>query len=175
MNIICSDYKQHIRTIANFPEKGTLYYDVSPLLADGPSWHDSIAKLSEKILSFKPEVLIGIEPHGYLLAAPLAYRMACGFVRARKTGKVLGGIMGTVPGSSRSLKYELGEVTIQTDLLKPGARAVILDDILATGKTASAVAKLVEEAGCEVVGAAFLIDLKGRTNLSVPYTSLMTF
>lgn len=169
------DLKQYIRTISDFPEKGTLYYDVSPLLADGGAWHDAIARLSDKILSFNPEILVGIEPHGYLLSAPLAYRMACGFIRARKTGKVLGGVVGHVPGSTRSVKYELGEVTIQTELLKPGQRAVILDDILATGQTAMATAALLREAGCEVVGAAFLVEMKGKSRLDIPYCSLMTF
>jgi len=167
--------KRHVRTIADFPEKGTLYYDVSPLLADGPAWHNAIDHISDRILSFNPEVLVGIEPHGYLLAAPLAYRMACGFVRVRKTGKVLGGVMGNIPGATRSVSYAQGEITIQSETLKPGLRAVILDDILSSGQTAMATAQLLREVGCEVVGAAFLVEMKGKARLDIPYISMMTF
>jgi adenine phosphoribosyltransferase len=168
------DFKQHVRTFPDFPTPGTLFYDIAPLLANGKAWHQAIDRLSEKILVFNPDMLIGIESRGFLLAAPLAYRLACGYAMVRKSGKL--------PGETRSISYELeygnGTIEGQIDTVKPGQRVVILDDILATGGTAHATIKLIQELGGKVEGCAFLIELsglKGRQKLDVPYYSLMNF
>lgn len=168
------EFKQYVRTYPDFPTPGTLFYDISPLLANGSAWHNAIDRLSEKILVFNPDMIVGIESRGFLLAAPLAYRLACGFAMIRRTGKL--------PGDTESLSYELeygnGTVEIQRDALKPGQRVVILDDILATGGTADAAIKLIQSIGGKVEGAAFLAELtqlNGRRKLQVPYYSLMSF
>lgn len=168
------DFKQHVRTFPDFPTPGTLFYDIAPLLANGKAWHQAIDRLSEKILVFNPDMLIGIESRGFLLAAPLAYRLACGYAMVRKSGKL--------PGETRSISYELeygnGTIEGQIDAVKPGQRVVILDDILATGGTAHATIKLVRELGAKVEGCAFLIELvglKGRQKIDLPYYSLMSF
>ncbi len=169
-----AEFKPFVRTFPDFPTPGTLFYDIAPLLANGKAWHDAIDRLSEKILVFNPDMLIGIESRGFLLAAPLAYRLACGFAMVRKSGKL--------PGDTRSVSYELeygnGTVEGQSDAIRPGQRVVILDDILATGGTATAAIKLIQELGGKVEGCAFLIELtglKGRSKLNVPYYSLMNF
>jgi adenine phosphoribosyltransferase len=169
-----AEFKNFVRTFPDFPTPGTLFYDIAPLLANGQAWHNAIDRLSEKILVFNPDMLIGIESRGFLLAAPLAYRLACGFAMVRKSGKL--------PGETRSVSYELeygnGNIEGQIDAVKPGQRVVILDDILATGGTANAAITLARELGAKVEGCAFLIELsglKGRQKLDVPYYSLMNF
>lgn len=168
------DFKQFVRTFPDFPTPSTLFYDIAPLLANGKAWHDAIDRLSEKILVFNPDMLIGIESRGFLLAAPLAYRLACGYAMVRKSGKL--------PGDTKSVSYELeygnGTVEGQIDAVKPGQRVVILDDILATGGTAQATIELVRDLGAQVEGCAFLIELaglKGRQKIDVPYYSLMSY
>lgn len=168
------EYKPYVRTFPDFPTPGTLFYDIAPLLANGNAWHNAIDRLSEKILVFNPDMLIGIESRGFLMAAPLAYRLACGFAMVRKSGKL--------PGDTESVSYELeygnGTVEAQRDCVKPGQRVVVLDDILATGGTADATIKLINSLGAKVEGAAFLIELnalEGRKKLNVPYYSLMSF
>jgi adenine phosphoribosyltransferase len=168
------DYKKYVRTFPDFPTPGTTFYDIAPLLGDGNAWHSAIDLLSEKLLVFAPDMLVGIESRGFLLAAPLAHRLACGFVMARKSGKL--------PGDTKSLSYESeyanGTVEVQVDGIKPGQRVVVLDDILATGGTARATIRLMREVGADVQGAAFFVELskfKGRSKLDVPYYTLMTY
>ncbi len=168
------DFRSYVRTHPDFPTPGTTFYDIAPLLADGTAWHNALDMLSDKLLVFKPDVLVGIESRGFLLAAPLAYRLACGFCMVRKAGKL--------PGPVKSLSYELeyaqSTIEVQTDCVKPGQRVVILDDVLASGGTASAAVKLMREVGGDVQGAAFLLELSklnGRSKLNLPYYTLMTF
>lgn len=168
------DFKSYVRTFPDFPTPGTLFYDIAPLLGNGNAWHNAIDRLSDKLLVFQPDVLVGIEARGFLLAAPLAYRLACGFAMVRKSGKL--------PGDTSSVSYELeygnGTVEAQIDAIKPGQRVVVLDDILATGGTAQATIKLLREQGADVQGAGFLIELThldGRSRLDVPYYTLMTY
>lgn len=168
------EFKAYVRTFPDFPSAGTTFYDIAPLLNNGTAWHNAIDRLSEKLLVFNPDLLVGIESRGFLLAAPLAYRLACGFTMVRKSGKL--------PGETKGLPYKLeyGEASIeaQVDTIKTGQRVVVLDDILATGGTASTAIKLLHELGAKVEGAAFLIELssfKGRSRLDVPYYTLMTY
>ncbi len=167
------DYRKYIRTFPDFPAAGRTFYDIAPLLNDGQAWHNAIDLLSEKILVFRPDVLVGIESRGFLLAAPLAHRLACGFIMVRKSGHL--------PGDTRSMAYDMdgekGHVEVQTDGVKPGQRVVILDDILASGHTARATINLMREIGADVQGAGFLLELKQqkRCSLDVPYYTLMAF
>lgn len=167
------DYKKYIRTFPDFPNAGKTFYDIAPLLNDGQAWHNAIDLLSDKILVFRPDVLVGIESRGFLLAAPLAHRLACGFIMVRKSGHL--------PGKTRSASYDMdgerGVVEVQTDGVKPGQRVVILDDILASGHTARATINLMREIGADVQGAGFLLELKHkkRCSLDLPYYTLMAF
>jgi adenine phosphoribosyltransferase len=167
--------QDHVAEIPDFPKPGTLFYDISPLLAHSGAWAEAVEKLADAIEPFSPDLLVGIESRGFLVAAPLAYRMGCGFVMIRKQGKL--------PGDTIKLEYSLeygtDAVEIKKDFIKPGLRVVILDDLLATGGTARATMELLNQVGANVVGAAFLIELVGlggRERLDgLPMEALMRY
>jgi adenine phosphoribosyltransferase len=168
------ELKSHIRAIPDFPKKGILFYDISTLLAHAGAWRYAIDQLAGQLRPEKPDLLVGIDARGFLLAAPLAIALGTGFIMVRKTGKL--------PGKTVTLNYALeygkNSVEIQEDALKAGQRVIVLDDLLATGGTAQAAIKLCQNVGAEVVRSAFLIELsflKGREQLSVPVTSLLSY
>ena len=168
------DIKDHIRTIPDFPKPGILFYDISTLLAHPQAWHHTIDLLSVAVRPLAPDLLIGIESRGFLVAAPLALHLNCGFVMMRKAGKL--------PGETLSHTYELeygaDTIEMQVDAITPGQRVVILDDLLATGGTARGAVELLRGAGAEVVGAAFIIELDGlggRDEFDVPVIRLIEF
>jgi len=168
------DLKQHIRHIPDFPKPGILFYDIGTLLAHGPAWQETIERLRVALQPLKPDILIGIESRGFLVAAPLAIALGIGFVMIRKKGKL--------PGSTISHAYDLeygsDVLEIQNGFIQAGQRAVLCDDLLATGGTAAAAISLAQKVGANVVQAAFIIELsflKGRTKLNVPTTSLVSY
>jgi len=168
------DLRQLIREIPDFPKPGVLFYDIGTLLAHGNAWHAAVTRLTAVLRPLKVDVLVGIESRGFLVAAPLAAMLGIGFVMVRKKGKLPGK---TIP---HTYKLEYGEDTIeiQEGVLQPGQRAVICDDLLATGGTAAAAVALTRLVGAEVIRAAFIIELgflNGRTKLDVPITSLVTY
>jgi adenine phosphoribosyltransferase len=168
------DLKNRIALVPGFPKPGILFYDISPLLADGPAWREAIRRLAEGVRIFRPDVLVGIESRGFLAAAPLAYELGVGFAMIRKRGKLPGALI----GHDYDLEYGADRVEMQADAVKPGQRVVVLDDLLATGGTMAAAIRLLRLAGAEVVGAAFIIELDfldGRARLDVPVESLMRF
>jgi adenine phosphoribosyltransferase len=125
-------------------------------------------------MRYHPTVLAVVESRGFLLAAPLALKMGCGFVMLRKRGK----LPGATVGLDYDLEYGQDRIEIQADAVKPGARVVVVDDLLATGGTMAAGIKLLENVGAEVVAAAALIELSflgGRQRLSVPFESLVQY
>jgi len=168
------DLRQHIRNVPDFPKPGILFYDIGTLLAHAAAWQATIAGLTAALRPLKPDVLVGIESRGFLVAAPLAAALGLGFVMVRKKGKL--------PGKTIPYKYKLeyGEDTIeiQDGMLHKGQRAIICDDLLATGGTAAAAVALTRFVGADVIRAAFIIELgflKGRTKLDVPVTSLVKY
>jgi len=168
------DLKQHIRGIPDFPKPGILFYDISTLLKDGAAWKEAVAQLSAALKPWRPDLLAGIESRGFLVAAPLALALGCGFVMIRKKGKLPGP---TIP-HSYDLEYGSDTVEIQTDALSPGQRVVLVDDLLATGGTMAAAVTLCRSVGADVVGTAFIIELtglNGRKRLDVPVTSLLSY
>src|SRR3546814_1335100 len=124
------DLKDHIRHIPDFPKPGILFYDISTLLAHPDAWAHCIDRLTEVVAPHRPQVLAGIESRGFLVAAPLALKLGCGFVMIRKKGKLPG------PTVSHSYKLEYGTDTVemQADAGTPGKPVVILADLLATGR-----------------------------------------
>ncbi len=152
MNLI--DY---IAKVTDFPKPGIMFYDISPLLANGPVWQDTIKILAEQIKSYKPDLIVGIESRGFLLAAPLAFHMGIGFALIRKSGKL--------PGKTLKFDYglEYGQATLelQQSAVKKGQKIVVVDDVLATGGTIGAAIQLLEQAGANVACTAFLIELLG--------------
>ena len=168
------DLKAHIRNVPNFPKPGILFYDIGTLLANGPAWQETIERLVQLIETQKPDVLVGIESRGFLVAAPLAKAMGLGMVMVRKKGK----LPGKTVSYSYDLEYGSDTIEVQEGVLQPQQRAVIVDDLLATGGTAAAAISLVRQMAVVVTGAAFIIELpflKGRDKLDVPVTSLVSY
>jgi adenine phosphoribosyltransferase len=168
------DLKHHIRGIPDFPKPGILFYDISTLLAHAEAWQATVARLEEAIKPHRPDLLVGIESRGFLVAAPLALRLKCGFVMIRKKGKLPGA---TIP-YTYDLEYGTDTLEIQADAIKPGRRVAVLDDLLATGGTLAAAVRLCRMVGAEVVAAACIIELRflnGRSKLDVPLTSVVSY
>jgi adenine phosphoribosyltransferase len=168
------DLKQHIRSVPDFPRPGILFYDISTLLAHPSAWQATVKQLAEAMRDHRPELLIGIESRGFLVAAPLAYELGLGFAMVRKKGKL--------PGQTVRFDYELeygtDTIEIQEDAIVPGRRVIILDDLLATGGTMRAAINLVRRRGGVVAGAGCIIELSflnGRNRIDVPLTSIVAY
>ncbi len=168
------DLRNHIRTIPDFPKPGIQFYDIATLLSHPGSWRAIIDRLTAEIRPHKPDLLAGIESRGFLVAAPLALELSCGFLMVRKKGKLPGE---TVP-FEYDLEYGTDVIEVQADAVTAGQRIVVLDDLLATGGTAAATVALLRQMGADVAACAFIIELTGlagRAKLDVPATSLVAF
>jgi adenine phosphoribosyltransferase len=145
----------HIRAIPDWPREGVTFRDITPLLADARAFRFTVDALSEH---FEPKAIdrvLGIEARGFLFAAPIAYRFEAGLVPVRKAGK----LPWEIEREEYALEYGVDLLEIHRDGVLPGERVLIVDDVLATGGTAAATARLVERLGGEVVGFAFVIEL----------------
>ena len=164
-----------IRDIPDFPQEGIVFKDITPLLADEAGFSSVIDMIVVHYGRGNIDKVVGIEARGFILASPVAYHFGAGFIPVRKAGKL--------PWETESEEYELeyGTETLQIhrDALRPGERVLIVDDVLATGGTAQATARLVERLGAKVVGIACLIELgflKGRDRISnYDFYSLVTY
>ena len=168
------DLKDHIAAIPDFPKPGILFYDVSTLLRHPDAWQVAMGRLANRVRQWQPDLLAGVESRGFLLAAPLALKLGCGFVMLRKRGK----LPGRVIGHDYALEYGTDRLEIQADAIVPGQRVVVVDDLLATGGTMAAGIALLRAVGAEVPGAAALIELSflaGRVKLGVPFESLVAY
>ena len=168
------DLKDHIRGIPDFPKPGILFYDISTLLRDADAWQVAMGRLARVVRTYQPDLVAGIESRGFLMAAPLALKLGCGFVMLRKRGK----LPGTVIGLDYGLEYGTDRIEIQADAVHPGQRVVVVDDLLATGGTLSAGIQLLRSIGAEVPAAAALIELTflgGRAKIDVPFESLIAY
>ena len=168
------DISAHIRTVPDFPKPGILFYDISTLLANHLAYRAAVEQMAGLAEKYRPDVLVGIESRGFIFAAPLALHMDRGFVMVRKVGK----LPGAVVSHDYDLEYGSDTVQIVQDLIPKGARAILIDDLIATGGTAEASIQLLRKIGAEPVAAAFLIELDGlggRDRLSVPVETVLTF
>ncbi len=168
------DIRQHIRTVPDFPKPGILFYDISTLLAHAKAWRQTVDLLAAAVDPHKPDLLVGIESRGFLVAAPLALELGCGFVMVRKERKLPGATI----NHTYELEYGTDTIEIQADAISQGERLVVLDDLLATGGTAAAAVQLLRKCGGDVRAAAFIIELTGlggRQKLDVPVTSLIDY
>jgi adenine phosphoribosyltransferase len=159
------EFKKLIREVPDFPKPGILFYDITTLLKDKSGFKRIIDVLSEQIRPHKPDLVLGIEARGFIFAPALAYNLGAGFVPVRKPRKL--------PAETERLTYDLEYGTdtleIHKDAVTSGARVVIADDLLATGGTAAAAARLVEKLGGKIAALTFVIELdflKGRDRLS---------
>ena len=164
-----------IRDVPDFPSRGIVFKDITPLLADPRGFHMTIDSFAEQLIDLDFDTIVGIESRGFLFGAPLALRFNKRFVPIRKPGKL--------PWKSDRVSYELeygsGELEIHRDAVRKGSRVLIIDDLLATGGTASAAAELVRRRGGQVVSFAFVIELGflgGARELgSTPRISLLQY
>ena len=159
------DLKTYIRDVPDFPQAGILFRDITPLLQDAAAFAHALDLVTEQARSLAPDAIAGIESRGFLFGAPVASRLGLPFVPIRKPGKLPAAHMSV----EYSLEYGNNQLDIHADALERGQRAVIIDDLLATGGTAKAAAKLVELIGGEVAGIVFLIELaalRGRDDLA---------
>jgi adenine phosphoribosyltransferase len=171
------DLRSLIRDIPDFPKPGILFRDITTLLRDPEGLRYTIDFFTEKCneAGFQADYVLGMESRGFIVGAPLAYKLGAGFIPVRKRGKL--------PAAVHSIEYELEYGTdcleMHQDALHPGSRVLIVDDLIATGGTASATAKLVQQLDCELVGFGFIIelrDLQGRKHLpDVPIVSLVEY
>lgn len=149
------DLKSKIRVIEDFPKKGISFKDITTLLKDGEAYKYLVRELSDQLKDLNVDVIVGPEARGFLIGTPVAYNLGVGFVPIRKPGKL--------PAETISYEYELeygtDSLQIHKDAIKPGQRVAILDDLLATGGTVLATAKLIEQLGGQVVSINFLIEL----------------
>ena len=158
------DLKEYIRDIPDFPEPGILFRDITPLLRDPAAFKFAIDSLEDLFHAVSFDIVVAVESRGFLFGAPLAYRMGKSFVPVRKQGKL--------PADTRSAQYSLeygsSIMEIHADAIKDGERVLVLDDLLATGGTLDATARLIEMSGGIVASIGLVIeltDLGGRRRL----------
>jgi adenine phosphoribosyltransferase len=167
--------KQHIRDIPDFPHAGVSFKDITPLLADAKAFAESVDALTAPFRGRPVDKVIGIEARGFIIAAPVALALGAGFVPVRKGGK----LPWKVHSESYDLEYGSGTLEVHQDALLPGDRVLIVDDVLATGGTAGAVAKMVDHMGGDPVGYSFILELAflgGRGRIGdLPTFSLVTY
>jgi adenine phosphoribosyltransferase len=159
------NYRDFIRDIPDFPEPGILFRDITPLLREPRAFGQALDAMTEWVVSRRPECIVAVESRGFFFGAPLAARLALPFVPVRKPGKL--------PAERMSVEYALeygtGQLDIHVDSIPAGQRALIVDDLVATGGTAAGTAELVQKVGGTVAGIAVaieLLELNGRARLS---------
>ncbi len=147
--------KRLIRTIPDYPKPGITFRDVTTLLRDADGFEQAIIALARPFEAARVDAVAGIEARGFILGGAVADRLGCGFVPIRKKGK----LPWKTIGQEYTLEYGVDAIEIHEDAIRQGERILIVDDLIATGGTAEAAAKLVRRSGGEVIGAAFVIDL----------------
>lgn len=158
------ELEKYIRDVPDFPQKGIIFKDITTLIKDKDAFKYVAEKMAEKYVDQNIQKIVGIESRGFIFGGLLAYRLGCGFVPARKPGK----LPAEAIREDYTLEYGTNSLEMHTDAVVPGERVVIVDDLLATGGTARAVARLVERLKGEIVGMEFLIELdflKGREKI----------
>ena len=159
------DLRAMIRNVPDFPKPGIVFRDITTLISDGAALDAAASQLADHFRAQRPDLVIGVESRGFILGVAVALKLGVGFIPARKPGKL--------PAETISEQYELeygtDAIEIHKDAIMPGRKALLIDDLIATGGTAEAAVKLVEQAGGAVVGCGFLIELaflKGTDKLS---------
>ncbi len=159
------DLEKIIRDVPDFPKQGILFKDITTLLQDGDAFRQAVNRMLKKYLDAKIDKVLAIEARGFIFGGVMAYKLGCGFVPARKPGK----LPFRCVREEYTLEYGSNSLEIHEDSIRPGEKVLVIDDLLATGGTALAAARLVEKLGGEVAGIEFLIELaflNGREKLS---------
>ncbi len=159
-----TDLKRFIRDGPNVPKPGIMFRDITPLLANGPAWRETVDHLVERYRG-RVDVILGVESRGFLIGSAMAYAMGCGIAVVRKPNKLPAATF----NASYSLEYGTDTLEIHQDAFAPGSRVLVVDDLLATGGTAEATISLVRQLRGEIVASAFIIELTflpGRQRLA---------
>ena len=171
------DLKNHIRTVPDFPEPGIMYRDITTLLSHPGALKQSVTELSNPFQDAQIDVVAGIDARGFIFGTAVALQLGVGFVPVRKKGKLPFDTF----EQDYALEYGTDTLQIHSDAAANGQRVLLIDDLIATGGTAEAAIKLLQRTDCDIVGAAFVIDLpdlggaKRIEALGVPVTSLVAF
>ena len=167
--------KAAIREVPDWPKKGILFYDVTTLLKRADRFHETVDALISPYKNRKVDLVAGIEARGFIFAPTVAYALGAGFIPVRKPGK----LPAATHKATYDLEYGTDSLEIHRDAVEPGQRVLIVDDLIATGGTAKAVAELIEKMGGEIIGFAFVVELeflKGRGKLQkYEVTSLLKY
>ena len=165
----------YIKDIPDFPKKGILFRDISPLLKSPEGWAAAMRQLGLFCERINPDLIVGIESRGFIIGSALATQQRTGFVPIRKKGKLPGNVLGV----GYTLEYGKDRLEIQSDALEGNPKVLLVDDLLATGGTVNAASKLIERGGGQLVGCQFIIELsslKGRDKIpQVPINSLISY
>jgi len=165
----------YINDIPDFPKKGILFRDISPLLKSPEGWGEVMRRLGFFCERTTPDLIVGIESRGFIVGSALATQQRTGFVPVRKKGKLPGKVLGV----DYTLEYGRDRLEIQSDAFEGNPRVLLVDDLLATGGTVNAASKLIKKAGGQLVGCSFIIELsalKGRESIpNVPINSLIEY
>jgi adenine phosphoribosyltransferase len=159
------DLRDRVRDVPDFPKPGIVFKDLMPLVADATYFHETIDRLEQLARPYNPDIILGAEARGFIFGGALADRLRCGFVPARKPGKLP---WDTVE-ATYDLEYGTDSLQVHADAIGQGARVIVHDDVLATGGTAKAKTELVEKLGGEVVALLFVVELaflNGRDKLA---------
>jgi len=149
--------RDHIRAIEDYPEPGVTFRDITPLLGNAAAFGRAVDDLVTRFHDVEVDRVVGIESRGFILAAPVAYRLRAGFVPVRKPGK----LPWAVAREEYDLEYGRDKLEIHRDAIHPDEKILIVDDVLATGGTAAATGRLVETLGGSIVGFGFLLEIEG--------------
>ena len=150
-------FKHHIRTVADWPEPGVQFRDITPLLRDGEAFNALIEEFAERYWGKAIDAVVGIDARGFIIGAALAYRLGCGFIPVRKAGKLPFETL----SASYTLEYGDATVEVHADAANPGEHVLIVDDLIATGGTMLATVGLMRQLGVHIIEAAAVIDLPG--------------
>jgi adenine phosphoribosyltransferase len=154
-----------VRDIADYPKSGVTFRDITPLLGNADGFRRAVDELADRFADVTVDRVVGVEARGFILAAPVAYRLGAGFVPVRKAGK----LPWAVAREEYELEYGTDKLELHRDAIHPDERILVIDDVLATGGTAAATARLVQALGGDIVGLGFMIeltDLGGRQRLA---------
>ena len=169
------DLRERVRDVPDWPEPGVVFRDITPLLRDPEALDQTVHDLAGWGMALRPDVVLGAEARGFILGAAIAREIGCGFVPARRPGK----LPPETVGATYALEYGKNTLELHPETIRPGDRVLIHDDVLATGGTVEAIAGLVEGLGAEVVGVAFIIELtflNGRERLAkYPFHALIAY
>jgi adenine phosphoribosyltransferase len=169
------DLRERVRDVPDWPEQGVVFRDITPLLRDPVALDQTVRELAEWGKDVRPDVVLGAEARGFILGAAIAREIGCGFVPARRPGK----LPPETVGATYALEYGQNTLELHPETIRPGDRVLIHDDVLATGGTVEAIAGLVEGLGAEVVGVEFIIELtflNGRERLAkYPFHALIAY